>query len=91
MFPFSFLYFGEFVVVEIVLGVHLDHLSFSGGSHDLNDLDQVINAALADEQRNPVEHFENDTAQRPDVDHGRIVGGSEDEFWCSVAARTDIR
>lgn len=62
MLPLSFLYFGKFIVVKIVVRVHLDHLRFGWGSHHLDDLDQVIDAALSDEKRHPVQHLQNDTA-----------------------------
>jgi|688.fasta_scaffold1698084_1 hypothetical protein len=48
-FPLSLLDFGEFIIIEIVVWIHLSHLSLGWGSKDLDDLDQVINAALPNE------------------------------------------
>ena len=49
MFPFSLLDLGELIVTEVVLRVHLDDLSFSWRSHNLDNLNQMVNAALANE------------------------------------------
>lgn len=48
MLPVSFLNFGEFVVVEVILWIHLNDLSFCGSSHHFDDLDKVVDAALSD-------------------------------------------
>lgn len=37
--PLSFLHFGELVIVEVVLRIHIDDLSLRGRSQHLNDLD----------------------------------------------------
>ena len=69
MLPFPLFYLREFVVVQVVVRIHLDHLGLCGGSHHLYDLDQVVNAALSDEERNSMQHLKDHTAQRPDIDH----------------------
>ena len=86
MFPLSLLDFGELVVVEIVLRVHLHHLSLGGSPHDLDDLDEVIDAALPNEQRGSVQHLQNDTASRPDIYHGCVVGRPKDQLGSSIAS-----
>lgn len=88
--PLFLLNFGEFVVIEIVFWVHVDDLGLGGRAHDLDDLDEMIDAALADEEGHLVDHFEHDAAHGPDVDHGGVLGGSEDELRSSIAAGADV-
>ena len=59
--PFLALDFRKLVVVEIVLRVHIDDLGLGGCPQHLDDLDQVVNAALPDEQGHSVDHLQQDT------------------------------
>jgi len=84
MLPLSLFDFGEFVVVEIIFRVHLNNLRFCGCAHYLYYLDQMVNAAFSDEERNPVQHLQHHTAQRPDVNHRSVVSCAKDQLWGTI-------
>ena len=88
--PLPLLDFGELVVVEVVVRVHVNDLGLGGRSHHLDDLDQVVDAALADEQGQPVDHLQDHAPSRPDVDHRGVLVGAEDQLRRSVAPRADV-
>lgn len=88
--PLSFLHLRELVVIEIVVGIHIDNLALGRSSQHFDDFDEVVHAVLADEERSALNHFQQDAPNRPDVDHRGVVSGPKDEFGCSVAPRTDI-
>ena len=51
----------------------------------------MVNAALTDKQRYTLNHFQNHTANRPDIDLGRVMSGAENQLRSSVASRTNVR
>ena len=57
MLPVTFFDFGKFVVIEVVLRVHLNNLSLSRRSHNLDDLNKMVNAAFSDKERHSIEHL----------------------------------
>lgn len=76
--PLSFFDLRELVIIQIVIRIHVDYLGLCGSAQHLNDLNQVVDAALADEEGRAVDHLQDDAADRPDIDHCCVVGGSED-------------
>ena len=88
--PLSFLDFGELVVVEVVVGVHVHNLTLGGGPQHLDNLDEMVDTILSNEKGSPLNHLEQDTAHRPDIYHGGVVSGSEDELGRPVASRADV-
>lgn len=73
-----------------VLRVHLLNLFQSGGAQNLDDLHQLINAGVAREEWTAQQEFTDDTASRPHVNADSVLGGTKDQFWCSVVAGTDV-
>lgn len=90
MLPFPLFYLWEFVVIEVVFWIHLCYLSLCWGSKHFDDLDEVIEATLANEKRASVQHFEQNASKRPDIDHCSVMVGSEDQLRSAVASRANI-
>ena len=76
--PLSFLYFWKFVVVEVVVWIHVDHLTLCWSSKHFNYLNKVINAILSNEKRGSLDHLQKNAANRPDIDHGGVMSCSKD-------------
>ena len=73
-----------------VVRVHGLDLLPGGRAQDLDDLDELVDAALAREERLAEHKLRHDTARGPDVDVGGVVGGAEDELGGAVVARADV-
>lgn len=65
-------------------------MALGGRTQYFNDLNQMINATFAHEQRTALDHLKEDAANRPNVNHRGVMSCSEDEFRRPVASRTDI-
>jgi hypothetical protein len=50
----------------------------------------MIDAAFPHKERRTVEHLQQNTAQRPNIDHGGVVLRAEDELGRPVASRANI-
>lgn len=59
--PLSFFDLREFVIIQVVVRIHVDYLSLCGSAQHLYDFNQVVNAALADEEGRTVDHLQDDT------------------------------
>lgn len=57
----------------------------------LDDLHQLVHAAIPGEDGLAQEQLRQHTARRPDVDVRRVVGGAEDELGGAVVPRADVR
>lgn len=57
----------------------------------LDDLHQLVHAAVPGEDGLAQEQLGQHAARRPDVDVGRVVGGAEDELGGAVVPRADVR
>ena len=78
---------------ELEFGVVLVHrLDFlpGRGSEDLDDFDQLVDAALAREERRSDEQLRDDAAERPDVDCCCVIRGAEYELRRAIISRTNI-
>eukprot|EP00754_Rhynchopus_humris_P013920 Rhum_TRINITY_DN14356_c14_g1::Rhum_TRINITY_DN14356_c14_g1_i1::g.84606::m.84606 len=78
---------------ELEVGVALVHgldLLTRGRAQHLDDLHQLVDARLSREQRLPDEQLGEDAAQRPHVDGGGVVRGTEDELRGTVIPRADV-
>jgi len=58
--PLSLLDFGELIIIEIVIRIHFDNLSFSWSSHNFDNLDEMIDAVISDEKWSAIENLQND-------------------------------
>mmetsp|Transcript_53408 Transcript_53408/g.126317 ORF Transcript_53408/g.126317 Transcript_53408/m.126317 type:complete len:291 (+) Transcript_53408:241-1113(+) len=78
---------------ELELGIVLVHrLDFlaRGRADDLDDLDKLVDVALAGEEGLSEHELAEDAAEAPGVDGGGVVGGPEDELRRAVVARADV-
>ena len=78
---------------ELELGVVRVHLLdlFSGRrAQDFDDLDELIDAGIAGEDRLTEHQFGKYASCAPDVDVGRVVRGAEDQLGRAVVSRTDV-
>lgn len=91
LWPFFSLYFWELVVIQVILRVHVNNLSFGGCSHHFYYFNQMIDTALTDEQRNSVNHFKYDATNRPDIDHCWVMSSTKYQFRSTIASWTYIR
>ncbi|KAI3487957.1 hypothetical protein L1887_48040 [Cichorium endivia] len=73
-----------------VVGVHGLDLLARGRAEHLDDLDELIDAALAGEERLPLHELGHDAACGPDVDVGGVIGGAKDELGSSVVPGADV-
>ena len=79
---------------EFVLGVvliHLLDLVEGRRPEHLDDLDELVDARLAGEERHPQQQLGEHAADRPHVDAARVVGGAENELGRAVVPRADVR
>ncbi|CAM6001167.1 unnamed protein product [Sphagnum balticum] len=60
--PFPLFDFGEPVIVEIVVGIHIDDLALGGSSQNFDDFDEVVDAAVSDEKGHSVDHLQDDAS-----------------------------
>ena len=56
--PLSFLHLRELVVIEIVVGIHIDNLALGRSSQHFDDFDEVVHTVLSDEERSALNHFQ---------------------------------
>ena len=56
--PLSFFDFGELVVIEVVVRVHIDDLTFGGSSEHFDDLNEMVDAVFTYEKRCSLDHFQ---------------------------------
>ena len=73
-----------------VVGVHGADLLPSGGAEDLDDLDELIDAGIAGEERLAEKELGPDTSLGPNVNGGRVVGAAKDELGGAIVARADV-
>lgn len=89
-------YLGEGVRLDLrelvlhVIGVHCLDLLAGRSSEHFDNLDKLIDAALAREQGLTEHKLRHDTSRRPDVNIGRVVGSAKDKFRRSVVSGADI-
>lgn len=74
-----------------VVRVHRLDLLAGGCAQDLDDLDELIDAALSGEEGLAQHKLSHDAPGGPYVDVGRVVGRTENELGCAVVAGADIR
>mmetsp|Transcript_27146 Transcript_27146/g.68916 ORF Transcript_27146/g.68916 Transcript_27146/m.68916 type:complete len:393 (+) Transcript_27146:146-1324(+) len=73
-----------------VIRVHRHELLARRRAEHLDDLDELIHAALPGEDGLPQDQLRRDARGRPDVDDRRVVRGAEDQLWRAVIARADV-
>jgi len=71
--------------------VHLDYFLLLWCSHDLDDLDQLVDLRVPQERRLSVDHFYQNAPCRPDIDLTRVVSSSEDQLRRPIAPGTNVR
>mmetsp|Transcript_15888 Transcript_15888/g.18402 ORF Transcript_15888/g.18402 Transcript_15888/m.18402 type:complete len:329 (-) Transcript_15888:80-1066(-) len=74
-----------------VVRVHGHDLLFGRGSQHLDDLDELVDAGLAWEQRLAQQQLGDHAADAPHVDDRVVVGAAEDQLGRAVVARADVR
>ena len=73
-----------------VVWVHSSDLLPRGGSQNLDDLDQLVDARLPGEKRGAKQQLGRHAADGPDVDGRGVVRGAEDELGGPVVAGADV-
>lgn len=74
-----------------VVGVHGANLLPGRGAEDLDDLDELVDAGIAGEQRLAEKELGADAALGPNVNGGGVVGAAKDELGGTVVPRADVR
>lgn len=74
------------VLFHVVVLVHLERSDFGGGTQHFYDLNQLIDLGVTKERWVAVDHLDNHTAYRPNVDLRSVVGRSEYELGGSIAS-----
>lgn len=74
-----------------VVGVHRLDLLAGGCAEDLDDLDELIDAALSGEEGLSEHELRHDAPGGPYVDVGRVVGRTKNELGSAVVAGADVR
>lgn len=74
-----------------VVGVHGVDFLARGRAEDLDDLDQLLQTAIAREQRGAEQELCHDASKGPDVDGSGVLGGLEHELGRAVVARANVR
>mmetsp|Transcript_99650 Transcript_99650/g.237564 ORF Transcript_99650/g.237564 Transcript_99650/m.237564 type:complete len:219 (-) Transcript_99650:405-1061(-) len=73
-----------------VVRVHGHQLLPRRGSQDLDDLHQLIHAALAREHGMAQDELGRDASGRPNVDDEPVVSGAKDQLRSTVVSRTNV-
>mmetsp|Transcript_18818 Transcript_18818/g.37965 ORF Transcript_18818/g.37965 Transcript_18818/m.37965 type:complete len:287 (+) Transcript_18818:456-1316(+) len=73
-----------------VIRVHRHELVPCWRAQHLDDLDELVDPALAWEDRLSQDELGSDACRRPNVDDCRVIGGAEDELWRAVVTRADV-
>jgi len=74
----------------VLVLVHQEDLLLGRRAQHLDDLDQLVDCALAREERVAQQHLADDCAHAPDVDRHRLVGGAEDQLGRALVAAADV-
>lgn len=88
--PVAWLDGGKVALSDIVAVVHFEYDLLRGGAQHFDYLYQLVVLGLPCEGRLPVDHLNDAAADRPHVDLGGVVGGTEYQLWRSVASRADV-
>lgn len=72
-------------------GMEFLHLFRCRRSENANDFCELFETRFAEKNRSQEEHFGENAADRPSIDRSVVSHISEDEFRCSIEARTDVR
>lgn len=78
------------LVLHVVRVHRLDLLARRCAEH-LDDLDELIDAALSGEEGLAKHELSHDAPSGPYVDVRRVIGRTENELGCAVVAGTDVR
>lgn len=70
--------------------IHGQNLLDGGSAQNPNDFHKLIDIVGGNEHRLTDKHLDEDTACRPHVDLGGVVGCSENQLRSSIASRTDV-
>mmetsp|Transcript_48194 Transcript_48194/g.124977 ORF Transcript_48194/g.124977 Transcript_48194/m.124977 type:complete len:276 (+) Transcript_48194:194-1021(+) len=74
-----------------VVGIHRRELLTRWRTQHFDDLHELVHAALPREDGLPQYELGGHARGRPDIDDCRVVRSSEDQLWCSVVPRADVR
>jgi hypothetical protein len=88
--PLLCLDFGELIVIQIIIRIHIDDLGLTGRAQYLNNFDQLIDIAVAHKKWLPLEHLQEHTAGGPHINHGCVVHTAKYQLRRAIAPRTDV-
>ena len=74
-----------------VVGVHGADLLPGRGAEDFDDLDELVDAGIAGEERLAEKELGSDAALGPNVNGRGVVGAAKDELGGTVVPRADVR
>ena len=50
----------------------------------------MVDATVTHEEGTALDHLKEDTTHRPNIDHGAVMSGSENELRSTIASRTYV-
>mmetsp|Transcript_66858 Transcript_66858/g.159547 ORF Transcript_66858/g.159547 Transcript_66858/m.159547 type:complete len:342 (-) Transcript_66858:33-1058(-) len=74
----------------VVERIHRVELLRRGRAQDLHDLEQLVNAILASEERLMKEHLSQNAARRPHVHRGCVIPRAQNELGGAVETRANV-
>jgi hypothetical protein len=92
VFPVGFFNVRKFgILFGIILLIHLKDLLLGRRSHNLNNLNQLINLTITQKGRLPINHLNKNAPGGPHINLTGIISGPKDQLRRPIAPTTNIR
>jgi hypothetical protein len=82
--------FWELIIIEVIVGVHINDFCFAWRTHYLDDLNQLIKITLSHKEWLTLQNLKQYTPRRPNVDHSCVCCAAEDQLRRAIASRTNV-
>jgi len=73
-----------------VISVHFFNLFFGRSAQHFDNLNQLVDPTITREHGLTQHEFGQNTTRGPDINHCRVIGGTEYQLRCSIISGTDV-